>query len=294
MRPFAWLPPQPPMSPAAEAYAAECLRATAAVQARTRHVLDMAFGPDPWQKLDLYLPEAAGASGLPTLLFMHGGYWTHGHKEWMGFMAPAFTSLPALFISVGYRLAPAAKYPAALEDCLAALHWAYHHVADYGGDPQRLFVGGHSAGGHLATLMTLRPSLLIAWGLPAAAIKGCIAVSGVYDLSGDLPQDRLRAFLPPQVSAAEASPIAYVAGNRTPLLLVVGEHDFPVLRQQAYAMAAALKAAGSPYELLDLPGVDHFQISLQGADVHSPWVQRARKKMGSEYIFTEEARKNVL
>ncbi len=273
------LPPQSPMSPAAEAYAAYCLQATAKVLATTRHVLDIPFGTDDWQKLDLYLPHDTSARDMPTLLFMHGGYWTHGHKEWLGFMAPAFTSLPALFISVGYRLAPAARYPAALEDCLAALHWTYHHIATYGGDPQRLFVGGHSAGGHLAALMTLQPRLLTARGLPADVIKACISVSGVYDLKGDIPQDRLQAFLGPTTSHKQASPLCYVQGAHTPFLLVVGEHDYPVLYEQAYAMAAALRQAGCPFAFLEIPGVDHFQISIQGGDPESLWVQQAHAWM---------------
>ena len=192
---FADLPAQPPMSPAAEQYATFCFTHTAQAQARTRHVLDIPFGADYWQKLDLYLPHDPGVAGVPTLLFMHGGYWTHGYKEWLGFMAPALVSLPALFVSVGYRLSPAVKHPAALEDCLAALTWAYHHVAAYGGDPQRLFVGGHSAGGHLAALLALQPALRTARGLPAEVIKACFPVSGVYDVEGDIPQDRLQAFL---------------------------------------------------------------------------------------------------
>jgi acetyl esterase/lipase len=273
------LPPQPPMSPVAEAYAAFCLTHTAQVQAQTRHRLDIPFGADYWQKLDLYLPADPAAHGMPTLLFMHGGYWTHGYKEWMGFMAPALVSLPALFISVSYRLSPAAKHPAALEDCLTALTWAYHHVAAYGGDPQRLFVGGHSAGGHLAALMALQPALLTASGLPADAIKACFPVSGVYDLAGDVPLDRVQAFLAPGASRRDASPLHYVSGNRTPFLLAIGAQDFPGLYEQAYTMAAALRNELGPVELLEIPGVDHFQINMRAADPAFIWVQRVRAWM---------------
>lgn len=273
------LPPQPPMSPAAEQYAAFCLTQTARVQERGHQVLDVPFGDDYWQKLDVYVPEATSTHGLPTLLFMHGGYWTHGYKDWMGFMAPALVSLPALFISVGYRLAPAARYPAALEDCLAALTWAYEHVAEYGGDPQRLFVGGHSAGGHLAALMALQPALLTARGMPDNAIKACFPVSGVYDLQGDLPQDRLRAFLGDGASRVAASPLYQVRGNRTPFLLAVGEYDFPVLYAQAYAMRAALRREAGPVDLLEVAGADHFQISMLGGDPEHVWTRRVRDWM---------------
>jgi acetyl esterase/lipase len=267
------------MSPLAEQYAAFCLARTAQVQAQGRQVLDIPYGTDYWQKIDLYLPPQGTASGLPTLLFMHGGYWTHGYKDWLGFMAPAFVSLPALFVSVGYRLSPAVRHPAALEDCLTALAWAYSHVAEYGGDPQRLFVGGHSAGGHLAALMALQPALLTARGLPAAVINACFPVSGVYDLDDDIPPDRLQAFLAPGTSRAAASPLQHVHGNRTPFLLAIGAHDYPVLYAQAYTMTAALRQEIGPVELLEIAGADHFQSSMQAQDAEDPWVQRARAWM---------------
>jgi arylformamidase len=278
------------MSPVAEHYASYCLEATAQVQARTRHVLDIPFGADYWQKLDLYLPDDTTVHGLPTLLFMHGGYWTHGYKEWLGFMAPAFTSLPALFISVSYRLSPAVTHPAALQDCLAALAWAHDHIAEHGGDPQRLFVGGHSAGGHLAALLALQPQLLTARGLPATSVKGCFPVSGVYDLEGDVPQDRLAAFLAPGASRALASPIHYVAGNRTPFFLAVGEHDFPVLHTQAYAMAAALRQEHGPVELLEVADADHFQINMWASDPTYLWVKQVRALMQQSFPMPSQHR----
>ena len=273
--------PQSPMSPEAEHYAAFCLRETATAQAHTRHVRDIPYGADPWQKLDLYLPEDTSARALPTLLFMHGGYWTHGHKEWLGFMAPPLVSLPALFISVGYRLAPATPYPGPFADCLEALAWAYRHVAEYGGNPQHLFVGGHSAGGHLAALMTLQPDMLTARGLPANLIKACFPVSGLYDLTCDSPQDRLQAFLPETIRPEDASPLHYVQGNRIPFFLAIGAHDFPVLYDQAFTMAAALCQEAGTVEFLEVPGADHFHINMRHADPDDPWVQRVRAWMHS-------------
>jgi acetyl esterase/lipase len=277
--PFADLPHQPPMMPEAERYAAWCREATTVALTQTRHVLDIAYGPDSWQKIDLYLPKASSGVELPTLLFMHGGYWTHGYKRWLGFMAPAFVSLPAIFISVGYRLAPAAPYPAALADCLSALALTYKHIPTYGGSPRRLFIGGHSAGGHLAALVALRPSLLPAYGLPDNAISACFPVSGVYDLTGPIPQDRLQAFIPQGTDPLVASPLNYTDGNRIPFLLAVGEHDFPVLYEQAYAMDTALRQADGPVEFIEIAGADHFQISQYGGDAAQIWVQRARAWM---------------
>ena len=194
-------------------------------------------------------------------------------------MAPAFVSLPAIFITVGYRLAPAPPYPAALADCLSALAWTHKHISAYGGSPRRLFIGGHSAGGHLAALVALRPSLFAAYGLPNNAVSACFPVSGVYDLTGPLPQDRLQAFIPNGTDPLVASPLNYADGNRLPFLLAVGEHDFPVLYEQAYAMDTALRQADGPVEFLEVVGADHFQISQYSGDPAQIWVQRARAWM---------------
>jgi acetyl esterase/lipase len=282
--PFVDLPPQPPMMPEAEHYAAWCREASTTALAQTRHALNIPYGSDDWQKIDLYLPAVSFGPELPTLLFIHGGYWTHGYKEWLGFMAPAFISLPAIFISVGYRLAPAAPYPAALHDCLSALAWTHTHISSYGGDPQRLFIGGHSAGGHLAALVALRPSLLTAYHLPDNAISACFPVSGVYDLTGPIPQDRLRAFIPSGTNPLVASPLHYTAGNRIPFLLAVGENDFPVLYEQAHAMHAALRQADGAVEFLEIAGANHFQMSQHGGDPAQIWVQRARAWMQDHAI----------
>jgi len=152
---FDTLAPQPPINPNADVYAAEALRLSRAAADATRCELDLAFGSDPAQALDLYLPADAAARDLPVLMLMHGGGWTHGYKEWMGLNAPPLVTLPAIVASVSYRLKPAHPYPAALDDCIAALAWLHANVARFGGSPRRIFVGGHSAGGQLASLVAL-------------------------------------------------------------------------------------------------------------------------------------------
>ncbi len=132
------LKPQPQMSPIAEEYAATVMKLSKIVQDQSRTVLDIAYGSEEAQGLDLYLPESDPSDGLPVLMFVHGGGWRNGYKEWMGFMAPAITCLPAIFVSVGYRLAPEAKFPLPVEDCRNAVKWVYDNIAEHGGDPNRL------------------------------------------------------------------------------------------------------------------------------------------------------------
>ena len=112
----------------------------------TRCVLDIPYGPDKLQRLDIYLPRQEGLSGLPVYVNIHGGGWTHGYKEWMGLNAPVITEFPAVYVSLSYRLAPEHRYPAPLDDCLAGVAWVYKNIARHGGNPDNIIVGGHSAG----------------------------------------------------------------------------------------------------------------------------------------------------
>ena len=146
-------------------------------------------------------------------MFMHGGYWVIGHKDLMGFMAPAITPAPTVLVSVGYRLAPGAKYPQQVDDCRASLRWVYENIADYGGSPDRIHVSGHSAGGHLAAMLTLQREQRNALGLPDDVIKACFPVSGVFDVADTL-QDRREAFLRTQDDVRDASPLHNTAGKR--------------------------------------------------------------------------------
>ena len=129
------------------------------VRREVRCDLDVPYGTDDRQKLDVYLPENAGSAGMPVLMFLHGGYWVLGHKDTLGFMAPPITLAPAILVTAGYRLAPGAKYPKQLDDCRNALKWVYENISGYCGDPDRIFVGGHSAGGHLASLISLQVAI---------------------------------------------------------------------------------------------------------------------------------------
>jgi arylformamidase len=273
------LPEQPKMGPEAEAYAAEILRRSRRVAGSTRVALDLAYGDDYWQKLDLYLPEDAGAKGLPVLVFLHGGGWEFGYKEWMGFMAPAFTDLPAIFVSVSYRLIPQVRFPAPLDDTLSALAWVRRNIAGWGGDPNRLVVGGHSAGAHLAALAVLRRDLLAAAGVPVATIRGCVPVAGSYRFEVGELEARGKRFLARPEDAPEASPIAYVAGNTVPFYLTWGEKDLEHVLKNGPPMVEALAAAGTAVEHEVFPGFDHFDISLDNGNPASRWVGKVRELM---------------
>jgi len=231
--------PQP--SPGAPQYLEQAMAWSDEVRDHARVALDLPYGGDERQKLDIYMPDAETAAPAPVLLFMHGGYWVIGHKDLIGFMAPALTPAPARRVAGGYRLAPGAKHPAQADDCRAALNWVYRNISGYGGDPERIYVGGHSAGGHLAAMLALQREQRNALGLPADVIKGCFPVSGVFDVT-DTPPDRRGAFLQSDDDARGASPVYSAEGNTVPFLLEIGSDDFDNLRSQHPRMLAALRS----------------------------------------------------
>jgi arylformamidase len=272
-----------------EAYAAAALDRSKAAAATCHTVLDITFGDDYYQKLDLYLPDEAALAdhegGVPVILFCHGGGWNFGYKEWNGFMAPALIDLPAIFVSVSYRLAPEHKFPAALEDVLAGLSWVYNNIVPYGGDPNRLFMGGWSAGGTLAALATVRRDLYPDYDLPDDVIKACVATSTPYDHRVDNPApgsttDRLQRqlFTRPE-HVAETSAIAYIDELTTPFFISHGEKDFPHVMATSRLMHDALTAQNTPVEYKVIPTFDHYQNNLDMGRRGNEWVETVRRIM---------------
>jgi acetyl esterase/lipase len=267
------------MAAAAEAYAAAILQRSRGVAAAGRVLLDVPYGNNSWQRLDIYLPSQDGIRDLPVLLFLHGGGWSNGYKEWMGFMAPCFTDLPAIFISVGYRLLPEVRFPAPLDDTVAALAWVNAHIAHYGGSPDRLFIGGHSAGGHLSALATLRQDKLAAAKLPGDVLKGCCPISAVFEFDVGELEARGNHMLAKPEDALEASPLNYVTGNRVPFYIVWGDNDLEYVMRTSLRFVDALARTGVPVKHQIFPGHDHFATSLDGGRRDSAWVQTVRAWM---------------
>ncbi len=257
------------------------LRIGKEVTAKTDCKLDIPYGTNDRHKLDLFLPDAPTSAPVPVLMYMHGGYWSRGYKDRAAYLAPAVTCAPAILVAVGFRLATEVKYPGPVDDCRAALKWVYENISSYGGDPNRIFVGGHSSGGHLSALMTLQRDELREVGLSDDVIKGCFPVSGVFDLS---EQRRIDTFLNSADEVAEASPVCQVAGNTVPFFVIIGENDGPEHRSHYHAMVKALQKEQGPVECLDIKEVNHFGSGLIAGDTDGVWATKVREWMNTPPI----------
>ena len=275
------------MLPGAQEYADGCIERSRKVVAETRCLIDVPYGDDFYHKLDIFLPDDETLTGLPVLLFFHGGAWRHGFKEWLGFMAPVLTDLPAIFVSANYRLTPEAKHPAPFDDCVDALAWLYQNVADYGGSRDRLFVGGHSAGGHLAALVGLKRDAWAARGLPGDVVKACFPLSGPVNLRLDEmdPEGRrikvTRLLLARDEDDRDASPLDQVAGNQTPFFIAYGENDLPEVVLNNGELIAALAQESCVVESHEFAGAGHSETNQNCGDPQNLWVQTVRAWMAS-------------
>ena len=264
------------------AYGVEALARSREAAGRCRTMLDVAFGPDEDQKLDLYLPDDAGARSLPVIVFFHGGAWMHGYKEWAGFMAPALVDLPAIFVSVGYRLAPEHKFPTPLDDAFAALRWVHRSVAEHGGDTSRIFAAGWSVGGTLASLITLRHDLYARWNLPDGIVTACFAACAGFAYRADVlaPGDSGITYgnllYDRPEDETQASPLDHVRGNRTPFYISHASGDFEHVRLSSSAMADALRDEECIVEYDVFEDMDHYQCNLAHGDPANRWIQTVR------------------
>lgn len=258
-------PAQEPLSDFARPYHEEVMRGADGLDG-----IEARYGGDHYQSVLLY--PAAEPNG-DVLAFIHGGGWTNGWKEWMSFMAPAMIARGVAFATVGYRLAPMHLFPSGYHDCLDAVAWLVGHVAEHGGDPARIFVGGHSAGGHYASLMAVRRDWQAGRGLNPDVIRGCLPISGVYDFGPQSGLTMRPRFLGAEDSGNEepASPLARIDGAPPPFLIAYGQEDFPHLITQANAMADALERAGGDVERLELPNASHLGASLASGETDGLW-----------------------
>jgi arylformamidase len=274
------------LMPGAPAYAQEFLALAQRAAESHAHEMDIAYGADAFQRLDVWGCGRGVAGGMPVIMFIHGGAFRNGHKEWNGAMAPALAALPALLVSPNYRLMPRVKAPDMVEDCFDALAWVYRNIARYGGDPSRIYVGGHSAGGYLACMQVLLKAELDRRQIPRAAIRGCLPVSSVFSMlrdarDGDSPVARFW----PQLIGDDRLALAYTAfthtaGNHVPFYIALGDREPSDIARGSREMAEHAASAGFLFGLETFSDSDHFDAHRRTLDANGPWLRSVAKMIG--------------
>ena len=230
---------------------ATLLNATVSRQGFTREA-DIAYGTDARQKLDLYRPDTPRADGK-TVIFFYGGSWESGSKDDYLFVAQALVASGHTVVIPDYRLYPAVRFPAFIDDGARAVHWTTDRVGT-----DKVFVMGHSAGAHIALMLAANTPYLAAAGVDRTKLGGAIGLAGPYDFL-PLTSARLIEIFGgannPQIEA-----ITFAKAPLPPALLIHGTADTTVYPRNSQNLATAWRAAGAPVELKLYPDVGHVDV----------------------------------
>ena len=234
--------------------------------------LDIAYRTDAGadkdrHKLDLYVPK--GKKDFPVLFFVHGGSWKSGSKGMYAAVGNSFAGAGIGTVVINYRLSPKVQHPAHVEDVAKAFAWTCDNVAKYGGKADRVFACGHSAGGHLVSLLATDPSYLKAEKHAPADIRGVVAISGVYEIGTDFPLFHSVFGKDPAVCKA-ASPLTHATGKHPPFLIAYADNDFANLDTMAIDLNAALAKNESPATLMKLADRNHYTIVFNLVNLADP------------------------
>jgi arylformamidase len=228
------------------------------------------------QVLDVYSPSQA--KGLPVVFWIHGGGWQAGDKSDVQLKPQAFMDKGFVFVSTGYRLLPNVDMETIVRDIAKSIHWVHDHIAEYGGDPERLFVMGHSAGAQLAALVCTDDRYLKAEGVSLAIVKGCVPVDGdTYDVPAiiETAETRRRVHGQPQPKMGhrekfgndpekhrDFSAVTHVAKDKgIPPFLIMHVAEHPDNSAQAQRLASVLKSAGIGVKVFGAQESSHNKIN---------------------------------
>jgi acetyl esterase/lipase len=231
-----------------------------------RHA-NLAYGEGPRQRLDVYAPR--NARNLPVVIFWYGGSWKHGNKANYRFVGAALAQRGFVAVLPDYRLYPAVTFPAFCTDAARALAWVEQHAQEFGGDPHRIVLMGHSAGAHIAAFIAYNHKFVEQAGAEPRDIVGFVGLSGPYALVTDTRE--LRATFPPPYTQADWQPLAFVDGKSPPTLLLHGLKDKEVEPKESIALRDKLLANHVHVEM-------HLYPERRHADTLAPFALLARER----------------
>jgi arylformamidase len=247
---------------------------SAATRERLKFKSGIAYGPSEDEILDIFPADKAGA---PIHVFVHGGAWRGGRKDLYSFPADTFVPAGATYVALSFANIPKVRLPAMADQIRRAIAWLYANAANFGGDRERIFVSGHSSGGHLAAVLltTDWPAL----NLPRDIVKGGICASGIYDMHPAMLSSRRNYVTLSPAEEAALSPLLHLDVIACPVGVVHGTRESPEFERQARAFVAALAGGGYRHEFAVLDGLNHFEVCDSLADSHSTLSLMALQQM---------------
>lgn len=221
---------------------------------------DIAYGTEARQKLDIYIPRDP-AEKRDVVVFFYGGSWKGGSRGDYRFAGEAFASHGYVTVIPDYRVYPEVHFPAFVRDGAAAVAWVQSNIEALGGNPRRIFLAGHSAGGHIAAMLSVAPEFLIEAQAEPAAIKGFVGLAGPYAFDPD-KYDSIRPVFQGADVDIPSQPAAHVNGDEPPMLLLHGSDDTTVNASNMYALARDITRTGGTATALEVAGTGHIGLVL--------------------------------
>lgn len=224
---------------------------------------DIAYGDDARQKLDIYVPDGTSSDGkFPVIVFFYGGSWKSGEKEDYLFFGQSFASKGYITVIADYHVYPQVSFPEFLRDSAHAFRFVHENIQSYGGDPNALFLAGHSAGAYNAIMLTVNPSYLQKAGAKQEWIRGAIGIAGPYDFL-PLTDETLIKLFGTAKDMRDTQPITFVNHKHyPPIFLATGDKDEDVLPRNSIILDTRLKQLKSPVETHIYNDIDHTDIML--------------------------------
>jgi acetyl esterase/lipase len=218
-------------------------------------VQSVAFDPEHGLSLDVH--RARGVSDkAPVVVFLYGGDWRKGRRQDYRFVGQSLAKAGLLVFVPDYRKFPQVTFPAFVEDAARSVAWARRHAAEYGGDPSRIFLVGHSAGAHIAAMLATDARFLQAVGMRPRDLAGVVGLSGPYDFL-PLTDPDLQEVFAPEARWAQTQPVNFVDGDEPPFLLFQGTADTTVRPHNSVSLVAKLRSVGEPVQLQMMDGTGH-------------------------------------
>ncbi len=228
----------------------------------TVRLSDISYGEKPWQNLDIYLPKTTTQTQhntLPVIVFFYGGSWEDGHKEMYPFIGKIFSDRGYITVIADYGKYPEVQFPEFIEDGAKAVAWTYNTISDFGGDPDKLYLVGHSAGAYIAAMLNTNSDYLLSQGTHSSIIKAFAGLSGPYDFVPNT--DALKAiFKSTSDNYNNMQVSSFVTGDEPPMLLIWGEQDQIVYRRNIDLFSDSIRQNNGIVQTKLYPDMNHVDM----------------------------------